>query len=691
MQSGFGALLGIAFLLGTLPVIAQSAAGPEAAGLDVSLPAAKRLAGARDLIALAQWDAAIESLQQIEDEFGDRLVEVEPGRLLNIRDACSAVLSLLPAEGLQRLRQRSDPTVKSVYEEALRLHDADLMRQVVRNGFAGSYGDDALNWLAEDAWLQGDLDSARAYWTQLIPRAESSGDLPLLARYPDTGLQLADIRARLVLCSIMQRHDTRVAAELDAFRQLHPDAAGHLCGRDGVLEGILADEWERSRTWAPHDDSGWATFSADVRRSGRVATRPDVGVPRWTFSLPSTRLPLVSLQRPALPDYGGAACYPVVWRDTVLVNDARTVWAVDVQSGLPKWPSGDDDDRGILYSDPLPGDLLTLPTVGVPRFSATVADGFYFARMGQPIVVPASGAVQFPESRLICLDLERAEGRVVWAAGPDDVLSTPGWMFSGAPLALRERLYVAIRRSAPQVDSGIACLSALSGDLIWECRVAGALQQPPSLHHVVDHELLTAAEGLVFCVPGSGVVAALEQEGGAMRWVVTYPSVAAEPDVFSDAASRRLTPPLYHAGRLYVAPPDRDHIMALDAGSGAEIWTMTAPGRITHLLGVAEQTLIAQGDRLWAIDVETGNLRHRPLGFDDPAGYGFGRGVIAGTSVFWTTRDELFAVDIDSWTIIRRIPLQDQYDWTGGNLVVTRDMVLIAQPEQLSALGPRIE
>ena len=45
------------------------------------------------------WNAAIEGLQSLSVDFGDALVEVEPGRCLNVRAACTALLCTLPAPG----------------------------------------------------------------------------------------------------------------------------------------------------------------------------------------------------------------------------------------------------------------------------------------------------------------------------------------------------------------------------------------------------------------------------------------------------------------------------------------------------------------------------------------------------------------------------------------------------------------
>lgn len=674
-------------------VIAGGAAGqdgpisPESSGLNVSLPAAKRFAGTRDLIDLGQWDAAIDALQEISAEFGDALVETEPGRLLSVRDACSAELARLPAEGLARLRQRIDPPIRSLFEEAARLQSGDLMRQVVREGFASSYGDDALVWLADQCWLEGEFDAARMYWTMLLPLPAGEGS-PLVRRYPDTELDAAQIRARLVLCSIMQRDSARVRRELDAFQQIHPDADGQLAARDGRLAEILDEVWQASAEWSVLDEAEWLTLGGGPERNGVAPHAPQLDVIRWQTPLPRVRLPLIERKQPALPDFGTASFEPVVWNDTVLINDADSVRALQLQTGQPKWPSGLDDDVGEIYTGPLLTSGLTMPTAGVPRFTASVSDGRYYARMGLPITTIAAEAIQSPPSQLICLDLAHAEGRLEWAAAAGDVLDEPGWSFSGAPLVVDERLFVPLRRSSPQLEMGVACLSATSGEKIWERRIGSALQQAPALYHLVDHDVLTVAAGMVFCETGAGVVAAVDGETGRLRWAATYPSRSQSTNELSDPAARRLSQPIYHAGQLFVAPRDSDRIIAFDAATGVTIWSVPEPERVTSLLGVADETVIALGDRLWGLDAPTGRPLRRPIGFADPAGHGFGRGVIAGTDVLWTSRSELFVVDLPSWTLRRRIPLRALQQISGGNLVVAGPTLLIAQPDRLTALGP---
>jgi outer membrane protein assembly factor BamB len=97
--------------------------------------------------------------------------------------------------------------------------------------------------------------------------------------------------------------------------------------------------------------------------------------------------------------------------------------------------------------------------------------------------------------------------------------------------------------------------------------------------------------------------------------------------------------------------------------------------------------LIASGDQLWGIDVATGEVAWR-VGYDDPAGYGCGRGALAGGRVYWTTHEDLWVVEAATGIIERRVPLPLAAGRSGGNLVIAGDMLLIARPGGLDAFGP---
>ena len=83
-------------------------------------------------------------------------------------------------------------------------------------------GEPAVYRLRHDEYL--DDPTAR----RLVQFWLTAGLPPLRQAYPGTSLNLADVRARLVLASILEGALERARSELDALRQAHPDAVGYL-------------------------------------------------------------------------------------------------------------------------------------------------------------------------------------------------------------------------------------------------------------------------------------------------------------------------------------------------------------------------------------------------------------------------------------------------------------------------------
>src|SRR5205807_2315337 len=113
---------------------------------------------------------------------------------------------------------------------------------------------------------------------------------------------------------------------------------------------------------------------------------------------------------------------------------------------------------------------------------------------------------------------------------------------------------------------------------------------------------------------------------------------------------------------------------ALEAATGQLAWAMPpgASDDAMHLMGVAEDILLAGGDHLYWIDAHTGRLMTQfprgSLGGADaaaPSSRGLGRGVLAGNHVWWPTRESIFVFDArltasdfgSQPTLIREIPL----------------------------------
>jgi outer membrane protein assembly factor BamB len=392
--------------------------------------------------------------------------------------------------------------------------------------------------------------------------------------------------------------------------------------------------------------------------------------PLWSQILPDS---ISDVSRDALPFWMPAArLSPDVWKDTVLVLERSRVRALHVDTGESRWPAERDDD-GTLASADASAEPTVSSSAGGARSYGHVAGARYYARLES---MGASGL-----SEVVCLDLE-AEGRTVWRVASDQFRELPRSKFSGSPLVEGGRLYIALRRAEPQMEVGLACFDASSGQLEWDRRLCTDLGAAPEARSGVGDDVLAAGGGLVFQIPSEGVITACDAESGHLKWAVTYtPKLAPTEDANVDRGGALL----YQGGRLFVTANDMGEVLALDAMDGRRMWAITGASAIRDLLGVSEGQVIAAGDQLWGFDTETGAAWR--FGFDDPEGYGYGRGALAGRRVYWPTREELFVVDSANGSVLDRLDL-GAAGLTGGNVTIAGDRLLIASPDRLTALGP---
>jgi outer membrane protein assembly factor BamB len=212
----------------------------------------------------------------------------------------------------------------------------------------------------------------------------------------------------------------------------------------------------------------------------------------------------------------------------------------------------------------------------------------------------------------------------------------------------------------------------------------------PDHYNLVGHQLLTLGDGRLFLNTGTGAIAALDAVTGRILWVITWPARSDETyDEESNPQRHGLVPGLYHRGILY-AVTEAHELFALDATTGQPTWHRQIRDRILHLLGIVDGRLILSGNSLWALDIHTGEnawASQPRLGFEDPDGFGYGRGVVTEQSVFWPLRDEILRIDHRTGEITRRIPLRQAYGLQGGNLLISGNYLVIAQSDRLDALA----
>jgi hypothetical protein len=643
----------------------------------------------KSLLADRQWDEAVEILRQLSETSEGKLLDIAPRRFIGLREWCQLQLAALPPEALKLYRGRVDPVAQKWYERAVADRDPKLLRNIVDQAFACSFGDDALMALGEIALESADYATARWNWERIVPNPspKTAGTVQPnpWPSYPDTNLDLASVRARLVLVSILEGATARAQAELAEFAKLHPDARGTLGGREGryvqLLESLLAE----SVSWpATPSDSNWPTFAGNPQRNKFASPLIDVGVVAW-------RVPL----RPAVGQVGpmGAktigesareplSFFPLSVGSRILVNNDQQILALRSDTGKTAW-----GQSGAIYQSELTG-VAIAPTIisaalGSPRFTTTVFRNRLFARMGSTLTNQPEGAAASPSGSLVCLDLA-AEGRLLWKIAPEN-----GWSFEGTPLADDRGLYVAMRRHDIRPQAFVACFDADSGRLRWRRFICGAETPARGVLPEQTHNLLTLSAGTIYYNTNLGAVASLRTDDGRIAWITLYPR-ALRGDLAKLAPHwrRDMNPCVLDRGSLLVAPADSPRIFAFGASTGQLLWqTGSEVEDAAGLLGTAGDWLIAGGSRLYWISLkeeDRGRVKH--LWPDGPDRPGYGRGILSGPNVLWPTRDKLFIFDTQT-ARPRRIVDLAALRASGGNILVAEGRLLIATENELIAFG----
>ncbi len=211
------------------------------------------------------------------------------------------------------------------------------------------------------------------------PLTPSSWPLPpsTWPGYPDTKLDLAAVRARLVLASILEGATRRARAELIEFTRLHPDAQGRLGGRKGRYVELLRTLLAESAAWPPTPlEPDGPTFAGNPRRN-KIAPPPiDFGAVAWRVPLEAER--------------GAGLCFhPIVQGNLVLAHNGQQLLAVRSDTGKPAW-----GQTAAIYQPELAGaagqPAVVSDALGSPQYTMTAFQGRLFARMGVGVDRPTA-------------------------------------------------------------------------------------------------------------------------------------------------------------------------------------------------------------------------------------------------------------------------------------------------------------
>ncbi len=677
------------------------------------------------LVQEQQWDELLDTLSQLLESQNKGVVEVAPGRFLNLRDYCHLQMAQLPPAALALYRSRVDTIAEAWFRQGLEARDQTLLVRVVDEMFCSSWGDDALLALGELALERADYHAARFYWQRITPVLCSPGGhsawialggLDLQQHhleikriwnqrrssrdwlaYPDTDLSPAEVQARLALVSVREGNLQRARWEARFLRLEHPQATGQLGGKHQSLVGALDRMLEGATVWPdPAPSNSWHTFAGNFARQGAAAGGPVAGLSVWDepvkYLASSGQVPHTTTDGQRHRDRP-LCCHPLVVDDLVLYNTSRKIQAVDLATGQPAITPD-----GVLYEqeDPPTDPTVVRPNTtrvvaGVSQYTMTEYDGRVYARIGDAVTSqtidrrdPDTGPARHA---LIGIDRHR-EGLLVFKVTPED----NSWSFEGAPVCNAQNVFIAMRKSDVKPQAYVACFDAQSGQRRWRTQICSADTFASGRGAEITHGLLTLVGNTIFFNTNLGVVAALSADDGQIRWLRRYDRSKKLPsDQLARKFQRELLPCVYDSGIVVVAPADSKLIFAIDAITGKPAWVTNKPDDVTDLLGIVEGTVVATGNRVWSLDLQTGRVNFVWPESKMAGIRGLGRGVLAGREILWPTRDEIYCLDAQTGAQTRAPIDLTHVAPEGANLVVAQGVLLLAGPDGLHALGPRYQ
>ncbi len=710
---------------------------------------------AKRFLAEQQWEEAVESIRRVQEADPARLVKVETAppiagfeRFIPAGEYCQWRLAALAKDApaaLAHYRSLVDSLAEQWYQEGSSHRDERLLARVVEQAFASRWGDDALARLGDLALGRGQPATARAWWRRIRP--ELAGQFTADA-FPDSDIPAAEVRARLVLASILEGSLVQAQRELDELRRHAPAAEGTIGGQPGNLVTLLTRQLDQAASSpAPKRIGDWPTLAGNFERNHSAPMMLDIaGRPLWTYALPklSSDRELIGTGRLRVAEDGKSnlSYHPVVVGNTVLVrcdahrkslvialdlHSGEELWRVDRERGVRQRPGNDTaeppDDAPLEVSD-VHADMSR--HVGVARYTASVIGDRAFFRMGSPITAPtqvrASRWLARDQGFLLGLDL-RTQGKPLEGFPIRPESGT--WAFEGTPISDDSFLYVVMRRSegsrsqfyiaAFELQTMAAAMddedddARPGGRLAWRTRICSAATLlDGDRGDGLSHLLLSLRDGNLFLNTNAGVVAAVRSADGQIRWLAKYPRSDFAPGDLDGGGGaqflRDLNPCLLWKDLVIVAPSDSDRLFALEAATGQLVWSLPPGAAVDaiHLLGVGsdaagQDTLMASGDRIYWIDAQSGRLLAQfpqagPVGALQaaPSPRGMGRGILAEGHVVFPTRESLL--------IFRQRPLKTDLGWQ-PQLVreiplvprgVTGGNVVIAEGVLLLATGDRL-
>ncbi|MEX0936381.1 MAG: PQQ-binding-like beta-propeller repeat protein [Pirellulales bacterium] len=684
--------------------------------------ATRRLEQAQELLQQERYTEAVRFLGSILESDEDLFFNPDESKsnFRSLKSEATRILGELPARGRETYELQFGARAENLLNESLSAADvaglANVSRQYLHTpaGYqatllVGMHHLDHVRPLAAALSFQQLLDAPQA-------AAKFGPALSVMAAHAWNQAGMPE-RAVDVLSELKERNPQAKFELAGTNVELFADGADPLAwlastvdGRRSLLPDVAKDEW--------------TLFRGNASRSAASQGGRPLLTPRWrvrTANHPTIE-GVVSQMRQAYRSQDIAALpglHPLAVGDVVLMRTARSLLAVDFQTGRRVWevrpnPGDSFDELVAAARSRATSGVASQLAMGLEQRMWDDAAYGTFSSDGERVYAiqdldivssnPYNPGVIFlraqgglvptqpkPYNRLTAVEIE-TQGKLLWEAGGPDggVPELEEAFFLGPPLPLSGQLYV-----LAEIRNGIrlVVLDAKSGELDWSQQLVDLERS-----HWQDPQRRLAgaspsfANGILVCPITAGVVVAVDLTKRSLLWAYKYPRKYEDANgqgflvpgarihrrqvgMKSDESWVDATATLVD-GRVLLTPPDSDEMHCLSLLDGSVLWTAER-GENLYLACAHQGNVVLVGrEGLTALRLADGSPAWDPAASPFPdQSLPSGRGYYSGDSYFVPLSSaEVARFDLQDGRLVDRAESRDGS--IPGNLICYRGEVI---------------
>ncbi|HTV47278.1 MAG TPA: PQQ-binding-like beta-propeller repeat protein [Phycisphaerae bacterium] len=617
--------------------------------VDDSFAAGDLLRTAAHLVQSGHLEDAIRTYQDAADRYGYNVIESSDGSYISVRQAVWQTLLTIPEVQQGLYDQMYGIQAARAIAQAQQSGSQTSVKEACEKYFPSTAAAEALENIAGLQFENGDFASAAQTWLSLLDHPAEQKQQPALLDHAALAAWLAG------------ESDLAIGLKQQLEADF-PDARGVIDGRNvNYVEHLKSAFVPAVWTQQEQDASDWPVFGGNFSRNRAADAAAVPGAVMWSQGLDTL----------ATPDFGVASTdngdwqqriqqlnnvftqgadenedtapqgssqispilfsYPTCRDDVLYLNLIDHIEALDIASGFKLW----EYPSNWSFEPQQSLDNITSLIAQMDHYSCTLSGSRLYAVISvhdekYRQLWPMFGNYgNLPGSSVACLDA--TTGRQIWTvdaaslgAGPTGSIVWPVC----APLVSGSSVYLVM--AAVEINSGqtymyLVRLDAQTGGLKWNrflCTISGPVYGCSPL------DLIPAmADGVIYICTGQGANMAVDADTGRINWIRFTPGAAAALGAGNWGQPQRqlpwkINPPIVWSDLVIEyenVANSASHIYIYDRWTGRLIHSLECDNLDNAFLtvGVLDNHLLTVGERLDAVDLETGRVDWRSPNIGD--------------------------------------------------------------------------